>query len=131
MRRNAICLLTSALLVLTSFGCSGLGKWKTAQEPALDMADAYIPPVQETTFAADSYPSYGSPTRVETTYEPETTLVSSTGPRYHTVVKSDTLYALARMYYGDHHKWKSIYEANRSAIGDPNRIRIGQRLVIP
>lgn len=131
MRRNAIGLFTSALLVLTSFGCSGLGKWKTAQEPALDMVDDYIPPTQETTFAADSYPSYGSPTQIDTTYEPETTLASSTAPRYHTVVKSDTLYALARMYYGDHHKWKTIYEANRSAIGDPNRIRIGQRLIIP
>jgi nucleoid-associated protein YgaU len=108
-----------------------LGKWKTAQEPALDMADSYISPAQDTGFTTDPYPSYGSPTEMETTYEPETTLVSSTGPRYHTVVKRDTLYALARMYYGDHHKWKSIYEANRSSIGDPNRIRIGQRLVIP
>ena len=131
MRRNAICLFTSAMLVSLSFGCSGFGKWKNAKEPALDVADTYIPPAQEYDSSIDPYPSYGAPTQVQNTYEPESTIASGAGPRYHTVVKSDTLYALARMYYGDHHKWKSIYEANRNSISDPNRIRIGQRLVIP
>lgn len=53
------------------------------------------------------------------------------GSRYHTVAKGDTLYRLARMYYNDQGRWKDIYEQNRSQIGDPNQIRVGQRLVIP
>jgi len=53
------------------------------------------------------------------------------GARYHTVAKGDTLYRLARMYYNDQARWKDIYEQNRSQISDPNRIRVGQRLVIP
>ena len=51
--------------------------------------------------------------------------------RYHIVAKNDTLYSLARQYYGDHHRWKDIYGANRTSISDPNLIRVGQRLVIP
>jgi nucleoid-associated protein YgaU len=53
------------------------------------------------------------------------------GARYHTVQKKETLYSISRQYYGDHTKWKDIYAANRSDIGDPNKIRVGQRLVIP
>jgi nucleoid-associated protein YgaU len=54
------------------------------------------------------------------------------GARYHTVQRKETLYSLARMYYNDQSKWRTIYEANRADIGtDPNKIRVGQRLVIP
>ena len=51
--------------------------------------------------------------------------------QYHTVTKGDTLYALARHYYSNQRRWKEIYEANRGRISDPNRIHVGQRLVIP
>lgn len=130
MRRNAVCLLTSALMLLTAVGCSLFKKPEAAVEPNLDMADSYIPPEQDSMLTSDPYPAYGSPVPVESTYEPPAD-TSTMGTRYHTVVKRDTLYGLARMYYGDQKRWKDIYEANRSTISDPNRIRIGQRLVIP
>jgi nucleoid-associated protein YgaU len=48
------------------------------------------------------------------------------------VAKGETLYGLARSYYGDHRRWKEIYEANRAMIGgNPNQIRVGQKLAIP
>ena len=49
----------------------------------------------------------------------------------HTVERSETLEALARDYYGDPDAWELIFEANRHQIDDPDRIREGQRLVIP
>jgi nucleoid-associated protein YgaU len=60
-------------------------------------------------------------------------MLSGSGPRYHVVQRKETLYSLARTYYnGDASKWRVIYEANRADIGDDaNRIRVGQRLVIP
>jgi nucleoid-associated protein YgaU len=49
----------------------------------------------------------------------------------HTVAKGDSLYSIARSYYGNQSKWKTIYEANRDRISDPNRIRVGEQLIIP
>jgi hypothetical protein len=50
--------------------------------------------------------------------------------RTYTVRPGDTLTAIAdRLGLAD---WRALYEANRDVIGgDPNRIRVGQSLVIP
>lgn len=47
----------------------------------------------------------------------------------HTVARGDTLWGLARLYYGDGSKYTKIAEANR--ISDPNSVPIGTRLIIP
>lgn len=49
----------------------------------------------------------------------------------HTVARGDTLYKLARMYYNDQSKWRTIYEANRGQLSSPHMLRVGQQLVIP
>lgn len=50
----------------------------------------------------------------------------------YTVVKGDSLCAIARRFYGDEGKWTAIYEANKAVIGgDPNRIYPGQVLTLP
>ncbi|MDX1437035.1 MAG: LysM peptidoglycan-binding domain-containing protein [Anaerolineales bacterium] len=52
----------------------------------------------------------------------------------YTVVKGDTLSAIALKYYGSaaRESWMRIYEANTDVIGDnPNLIRPGQVLKIP
>ncbi len=51
--------------------------------------------------------------------------------RKHTVAKGDTLFRLARVYYSDASKWRDIYDANRAVLSDPNKLRVGDRLVIP
>lgn len=53
------------------------------------------------------------------------------GQRIHVVAKGDTLYSLARQYYGNQSKWRDIYTANQSQLADPNQIKVGQKLVIP
>jgi len=57
--------------------------------------------------------------------------LTPTGARMHTVRKGDTLYALARRYYGDQSRWRDIYEANRDQLSDPNLLRVGMKLRIP
>lgn len=53
-------------------------------------------------------------------------------PFYHSVQRGDSLYSIAKKYYGEGSKWKLIYEANRERIGsDPNLIRDGESLLIP
>jgi len=48
------------------------------------------------------------------------------------VMKGDTLWGIAKTYYGDGRMWSRIYEANRAVIGvNPNKIYPGQKLEIP
>jgi nucleoid-associated protein YgaU len=50
----------------------------------------------------------------------------------HIVVASDTLSKLAQTYYKDVNLWPIIYAVNQATCGpDPNKLAIGQELVIP
>lgn len=55
----------------------------------------------------------------------------ATSGRTHVVAKGDTLSSIARKYYGDSSKWKTIFNANRNRISDPNRLTVGTKLIIP
>ena len=46
---------------------------------------------------------------------------------------NDSLVLIARRFYGTQgdRLWRRIYEANRSVLSDPDRLRAGQELVIP
>lgn len=130
MRRNVVIVLTLALTTLTFGGCQNLGKKNADVGLAVVSADPDLPSFQETVYGAEPYPTLASPTSLGETYEPSTAATRS-AQQYHTVAKRETLYGLARTYYGDHHQWKAIYEANRSSISNPNNIQVGQRLLIP
>ena len=43
----------------------------------------------------------------------------------------DTLGKIAQTVYGDKKLWGDIWEANRSTLPDPDRLRVGQALVLP
>lgn len=49
--------------------------------------------------------------------------------RYHTVIKGDTLWAIAQKYYGNGNKYKDIAKSNN--ISNPDIIHVGQKLLIP
>lgn len=51
--------------------------------------------------------------------------------RTYTVVKGDNLSKIATSVYGNANKWRTIYEANKDIIKDPNLIHPGQVLKIP
>ena len=138
MRRNRLFTLgIVALATLT--GCSMFGKKSNPVTAGAEYPYGELTPSDPTSYpVADSFPVYGtdSPTyQPELVAEPVTRApaVSLAAPseRVHTVVKHDTLYSIARSYYGDHHKWKVLYEANRDTIANPNMIRVGQQLVVP
>lgn len=116
MQRIAITTLASVILLTSLSGCS-LFKKKDASADAYDAGQGQ--PLTDPYGGAGGYPQY------------EDTTATTGGSRYHTVQKKETLYSISRQYYGDHTKWKDIYAANRAEISDPNRIRVGQRLVIP
>lgn len=49
----------------------------------------------------------------------------------HTIVSGDTLWAIAKKYYGNGALYNKIYESNKSIIKNPNLIYPGQKVVIP
>lgn len=50
---------------------------------------------------------------------------------FYTVNSGDSLGAIAVKFYGDVSRYTTIYDANRSLLSSPDRLRVGQRLVIP
>ncbi len=137
MRRNAVHSVVVFSISLAAVGCAQKNP-DIAMTSGVDRSgmDSYVAPAGESTFQTDAYPVYGSPTDVESSYgalSTQASLVSGTtgAARYHTVSRHDTLFGLARTYYADARRWKDIYGANRDQISDPNKIHVGQRLVIP
>jgi nucleoid-associated protein YgaU len=57
--------------------------------------------------------------------------IPGTAARTYTVVKGDSLSKIAKHQYGNANKWRTIYEANRDVIKDPDLIYPGQSLRIP
>lgn len=53
------------------------------------------------------------------------------GRRTHTVKKGESLWLISKRYYGAGSKWRTIYNANKDKIKNPNRIYPGWVLVIP
>lgn len=49
----------------------------------------------------------------------------------HVVQPGDTLWAIAKKYYGNGNQYTKIYNANKDKIKNPNLIYPGQKLVIP
>jgi nucleoid-associated protein YgaU len=50
---------------------------------------------------------------------------------FHDVVSGDTLSKIAKEAYGDAMKYPVIFEANKPMLSDPDKIYVGQKLVIP
>lgn len=49
----------------------------------------------------------------------------------HTIVYGDTLWGIAKRYYGDGSQYTKIVEANKDKVSDPNNVPVGTVLVIP
>jgi nucleoid-associated protein YgaU len=59
--------------------------------------------------------------------------VSSTADEatIYTVAAGDNLSKIAQHFYGKASAWKTIFDANRDQLSDPDRIKSGQMLKIP
>ena len=51
--------------------------------------------------------------------------------REYVVKKGDTLSDIAAKEYGGAYRWKYLYELNKSRIKNPNRLEVGQKIIIP
>ncbi len=56
---------------------------------------------------------------------------NDTKPKIHIVKKDETLSSIAFRYYGSSKYWRKIFNANRSRLKTPDKLRTGTRLIIP
>lgn len=72
-------------------------------------------------------------TAVKKTATVQTTRPATNAPqtKTYTVKKSDTLWGIAKKYYGNGAKYPTIYNANKGKIKNPNLIYVGQVFTIP
>lgn len=78
------------------------------------------------TEASDPAPAVGPVSRPAPPAAPP-----SAGGRTYRVVKGDTLWAIAKRYYGAGTSWPRIFDANRNLIKDPHWIYPAQVFTIP
>ena len=53
------------------------------------------------------------------------------GGQTYTVKSGDNLSKISKQYYGNDNEYMRIFYANRSLLNDPDKIQVGQQLVIP
>ena len=51
--------------------------------------------------------------------------------QFHVVKPGDTLSKIAEQHYGEKLLYPRIFDANRDVLSDPNKIKPGQKLLIP
>jgi len=80
-----------------------------------------------------SSPSWASPTSSASTPS-DPRAPGSTDNQYtqwHEVVSGDSLWKIAKKYYGDGSLYMDIFKANQDVLTDPDKIKVGQKLRIP
>lgn len=68
---------------------------------------------------------------VQKTRPADTSPAPKTQPKTHKVVKGDTIWGLAKKYYGNGSQYMKIFNANTGVLKNPNLIYVGQVLTIP
>ncbi len=53
------------------------------------------------------------------------------GGESYTIKGGDTLSKISKQFYGDSNEYMRIFYANRDKLNDPDKIQVGQQLVIP
>ena len=52
-------------------------------------------------------------------------------PKTYVVQEGDTLYGVAKRFYGSIRPWKAIRDANKALISSDNRLKVGDTIVLP
>ena len=120
----------AALAAMALLGCQKKAPTTTELEvppmPAAELApEPGQPDMTET--AVEEAPV--QPAGTDTTGAPAPSAGQEQAARTYTVRKGDTLYSIARKFYGDQRRHKDIVKANN--LTDPNKIFPGQVLKIP
>ena len=106
----------------------GMQKDRNAQFMIAEVEEVMIPKIEDSPYAQAQQDGEGK-YLVETQENVETAVKVTT--REYVVQKDDSLSKIAQKELGAAHRWKYLYELNKDRIKDPNKLKVGQKLVIP
>jgi nucleoid-associated protein YgaU len=122
-------------------------KPEPAMQPEKDKSLAQMdnpPPATMDPYATDPYANKPAARPSDTgaaakkapakTSQKEETVVpkgKAAGGKTYVVQKGDTLSSIAQKFYGDKKKWKVIWDANKSAVPNKDKLAPGTKLTIP
>lgn len=120
---------TVAVLLAAGFNAlnvqSGMNKgWKPADLPMVGTEAAAEEP-------APAAPSTEAPVVIAPAPAPAPTVPAAPAAATYTVQKGDSLWKIAKTQLGSGKLWKQLYEVNKATVKNPNRIYVGQELVMP
>lgn len=112
----------------------GMQKDRNAQFMIADVEEVMIPYAGKTAEEAAIIPDEGGASPegkkiVEEKENIESHLEVST--KEYTIQKNDSLWSIAAKQLGSGHRWKNLYELNKDKIKNPNKLRVGTKIVIP
>lgn len=110
-------------VIVTKFSTSHSGEIRGGCHFSMDLTEVRI--------AASPFTSGGGSSAAQQIEEAPALAAAETPVKTHTVKSGDTLWALAKSYYGNGASYSRIFEANRDKLSDANKIQIGQVLKIP
>ncbi len=107
----------------------GMQKDRNAQFMVAEVEEVVMPDRGEEQYEPEATRVEDGPMIVEGQENVETEVKVST--REYTVQKNDFLSKIAQEQLGAAHRWKYLYELNKDRIKDPNRLRVGQVILVP
>lgn len=106
----------------------GMQKDRNAQFMIAEVEEVMIPYPGKPQ-GAEARPVEGGKYLIEKEEDVESGVKVST--RDYTVKKGDTLWKIAEKEYGGGYRWKYLYEFNKKIIKNPNKLTVGQKILIP
>jgi nucleoid-associated protein YgaU len=107
----------------------GMQKDRNAQFMVAEVEEVIMPARGGEQYAPEATAVEDGKMIVEDQENVETEVKVST--REYTVQKNDFLSKIAQEQLGGAHRWKYLYELNKDRIKDPNKLRVGQVILIP
>lgn len=107
----------------------GMQKDRNAQFMVAEVEEVIMPARGGEQYAPEATAVEDGKMIIEDQENVETEVKVST--REYTVQKNDFLSKIAQEQLGGAHRWKYLYELNKDRIKDPNKLRVGQVILIP
>ncbi|MBE3070854.1 MAG: LysM peptidoglycan-binding domain-containing protein [Planctomycetes bacterium] len=122
---RALTWMAVAVMALMVVGCA---QQKQEELPQIDPAMIEAPPPAE---AKPAIVEVETPLPAVPAVTKDQTPAAMAGGQSYTVQKGDTLYSLAKRFYGDGKLWTRIADANKGKVRDVSTISVDTVLVIP